>query len=557
MTTDEIKEQNPITTWVQDRGGKLRRSGGQLVTNFCPKVEHKTQHLCVSVSPEKGVWHCNDCEIGGTVIDWLMNEKGITLKDAIQQLGGDVNSTGTDNNTGVSTNGSPTFEPKGEPVKTYDYTDESGGLLFQVCRYEPKSFRQRQPKGEDWQWNLDGVTRVLYNLPKVLSSNIVCLTEGEKDADTLSSMGFAATTNAGGASSWLPAYAETLKGKEVYIFPDNDAAGEKRYRAILLSLEGKVKSAKKIVVPKEFKDVTDWLESLPENERAKPLCDLIEKTAHAIEPLPLYTIQEMEERYMDYVRELPRRAFSMNRLHPKFEQITKNLMPGELVMIMGDTGQGKTAVMQAIAKAANPIPTLFFQLELPLEAMFQRSVQMAAGCHEEDVLHDYKEGNFSMRERFKNLEHILTCDKSGLTMDNIEKLITMSELKFGKHPVLAMIDYMGLVRKEHSRSRYEAMAYSAEQAKVIAKRTNTIVFIGSQVGRPEKAEDGARVARKNIGLHDAKGAGELENSSNLVIGLTRPGPDMLVMKVLKNTRGPVGAELEFNFDGQCMQLTPL
>lgn len=30
-------------------------------------------------------------------------------------------------------------------VKTYDYVDEKEKLLFQVCRYEPKGFRQRRP----------------------------------------------------------------------------------------------------------------------------------------------------------------------------------------------------------------------------------------------------------------------------------------------------------------------------------------------------------------------------------------------------------------------------
>src|ERR1044071_4350667 len=30
-------------------------------------------------------------------------------------------------------------------VSTYDYTDENGALLFQVCRFEPKDFRQRRP----------------------------------------------------------------------------------------------------------------------------------------------------------------------------------------------------------------------------------------------------------------------------------------------------------------------------------------------------------------------------------------------------------------------------
>src|SRR5690242_11222873 len=30
-------------------------------------------------------------------------------------------------------------------IATYDYHDESGGLLYQVVRLEPKSFRQRRP----------------------------------------------------------------------------------------------------------------------------------------------------------------------------------------------------------------------------------------------------------------------------------------------------------------------------------------------------------------------------------------------------------------------------
>jgi hypothetical protein len=35
--------------------------------------------------------------------------------------------------------------PKANVVATYDYTDDKGGLLYQVVRYEPKSFRQRRP----------------------------------------------------------------------------------------------------------------------------------------------------------------------------------------------------------------------------------------------------------------------------------------------------------------------------------------------------------------------------------------------------------------------------
>ena len=53
----------------------------------------------------------------------------------------------------------------GKIVKTYDYKDESGQLLYQVVRYEPKDFRQRRPDGQGgWIWNLQGVRRVLYRL---------------------------------------------------------------------------------------------------------------------------------------------------------------------------------------------------------------------------------------------------------------------------------------------------------------------------------------------------------------------------------------------------------
>src|SRR6266566_4173798 len=51
-------------------------------------------------------------------------------------------------------------------IDSYDYTDANGTLLYQVCRFFPKDFRQRRPDGVGgWEWNLNGVRRVLYHLP--------------------------------------------------------------------------------------------------------------------------------------------------------------------------------------------------------------------------------------------------------------------------------------------------------------------------------------------------------------------------------------------------------
>ena len=82
-------------------------------------------------------------------------------------------------------------EDWGVIVRTYDYTDEDGKLLYQVCRFEPKTFRPRRPDGMGgWKWGYGDVRRVLYHLPEVIEASIVFICEGEKDVETLEILGF-------------------------------------------------------------------------------------------------------------------------------------------------------------------------------------------------------------------------------------------------------------------------------------------------------------------------------------------------------------------------------
>src|SRR5215831_10744207 len=77
-------------------------------------------------------------------------------------------------------------KPKGNIVATYDYRDDKGELLYQVCRFEPKSFRQRRPDGKGgWIWSVKDCRRIPYRLPELLKYPDACVfvCEGEKDAD--------------------------------------------------------------------------------------------------------------------------------------------------------------------------------------------------------------------------------------------------------------------------------------------------------------------------------------------------------------------------------------
>jgi 5S rRNA maturation endonuclease (ribonuclease M5) len=132
-------------------------------------------------------------------------------------------------------------------------------LLFQSLRYEPKGFSQRRPAGSgEWIDNLQGVRRVLYRLPKVVSAQSVLVVEGERDVHTLESLGFVATCNPMGAGNWLREYADVLRGKDVFVFPDADEPGRKHADQIVESLAG-IASTVHVVDVRIGKDVSDWV----------------------------------------------------------------------------------------------------------------------------------------------------------------------------------------------------------------------------------------------------------------------------------------------------------
>jgi hypothetical protein len=144
-------------------------------------------------------------------------------------------------------------------VAKYPYVNETGKLLFQVIRTEPKGFRQRRPNGKGWLWNLNGVRRVLYRLPEVIREDHVHICEGEKDCDSDRALGFTATCNPGGAGKWRAEYGECLRGKRVVIIADADEIGRKHAQQVAASLHLRAASVKVLELP-GAKDLSEWIE---------------------------------------------------------------------------------------------------------------------------------------------------------------------------------------------------------------------------------------------------------------------------------------------------------
>ena len=175
----------------------------------------------------------------------------------------------------------PELEPRRNSldiVATYDYRDADGALLSQVCRLDPKSFRQRRPDGQGWKWSTKGVRMVLYRLPELVAARDaangqpprVYVCEGEKDVDRLRTQwGLLATTNPMGAAKsgkWRGEFNPYLAGFDVVILPDNDAAGRAHAQQIVRNLAPVAASIRILELPglPEGGDVSDWLDRNPD-----------------------------------------------------------------------------------------------------------------------------------------------------------------------------------------------------------------------------------------------------------------------------------------------------
>lgn len=248
-------------------------------------------------------------------------------------------------------------------ARTYSYTDEAGGPLFQVVRFEPKDFRQRRPDGKGgWTWNLNGVRRVLYRLPRVLETakagGVVYVVEGEKDGEALEKLGLVATCNAGGAGKWRPEYAETFRGvKGAVTLPDNDPSGRAHARDVARSLHAAGVPVKVLELPglPEKGDVSDWLAAGGTRARL----DELRKAAPRWEPASEADGMRVAEPEADGS---PAVLVKVSSVEPeRVEWLWMHRIPrGKVTVLDGDPGLGKSTVtldLAARVSKGRPMPS--------------------------------------------------------------------------------------------------------------------------------------------------------------------------------------------------------
>jgi hypothetical protein len=229
----------------------------------CPNCGGEDRFVITS-NHKKKVFRCRHCQLAkrenaaGDVIKLVMFLDECSFHEAVETLTGRPMPP-------------PERESKlGKIVDEYSYTDESGDLLFQVVRFDPKAFRQRRPDGKGgWIWNLDGVRLVPYRLPAILAAvkagQPMLVVEGEKDVATAEALGLVATCAPGGVGmGWRDSYDQHFAGADVIVVPDNDddpSKGPAYARIIASHLDRVARRVRWLALPSTVKDLSAWREA--------------------------------------------------------------------------------------------------------------------------------------------------------------------------------------------------------------------------------------------------------------------------------------------------------
>ncbi|HKT88466.1 MAG TPA: AAA family ATPase [Candidatus Sulfotelmatobacter sp.] len=292
---------------------------------------HDDKHASLSINMQEGTWKCHaGCGEGG-LIDFEMKASACDREQAKANA--------------AKIFGTNLFGSGGQPEAVYRYRDAQGRLVFEKLRYRGKRFVQRRPVGKGYEYNLDGVEKLLYNLPEVLIANEIIVTEGEKDADNVTSairaLGqpdhhVAATTNFDGAGKWNDEYNPYFLGKRVVILADNDDIGRQHAQRVAAEIHSYAVGVKVVLLPglTEHGDVSDFLS----NHTAQELLEEIGRT-------PQWFPNEDAPTW--------RSAFkSYDELDQgKFAFLIEKFLPHGITFFGGLPGTGKTWLALSVAKA--------------------------------------------------------------------------------------------------------------------------------------------------------------------------------------------------------------
>jgi replicative DNA helicase len=263
----------------------------------------------------------------------------------------------------------------------------------------------------------------------------------------------------------------------------------------------------------------------------------------------IISFSKRQERYGEYVKSIKSARFKT--YFSLLDRQIRGVAPGELLIIIAYAASFKTAFLQNLLLRGSEetgLFHLFFSLEMPVEKVFEREMQIQGGVSGWDVERHFSGDRESLgvvAGLHRTGSHgLLVCDRPRLTLEKIGRYVEIARQKYGKIGAIG-IDYLGLVQAP-GKTLFEKTAYVSIEAKNLAKELNVPVIMLCQINR-------AAATGGEIETHSAKGGGDIEAAADFMLGFQIEKEDKLTCKILKNRNGPAGSKFLVELDRTALQ----
>jgi replicative DNA helicase len=243
----------------------------------------------------------------------------------------------------------------------------------------------------------------------------------------------------------------------------------------------------------------------------------------------------------------------------ELDQLTDGMHGGELIIVAGRPGMGKTAFCMNIArnvalglKNGEPQPVAVFSIEMSTDSLLMRML-----CTEAKInSHRVRKGSLQQFEMGRLVEAASRLFKAPIFVDDRSKLdiqtlrASLRRLQREQKIKLAVVDYLQIMDADgNGENRQTEITHISRGLKAIAKELNIPIMVASQLRRPEKGGE-----EKKPKLSDLRESGSIEQEADVVILIDRKqyhdtqSEDFTAkIDIAKQRSGPTG-ELELVFE---------
>jgi archaellum biogenesis ATPase FlaH len=263
----------------------------------------------------------------------------------------------------------------------------------------------------------------------------------------------------------------------------------------------------------DFKDVCDWLRALPETNLVEAIAN-----AEAVLSSDIVGASEITKSFISYLDAIEKDKYVTLRFSPTLSNALR-LMPGKLVGVAGDSGKGKSTLVEQIALEALADGKNVFMIsaemkpaEVALKMVrnarginyYDKEVLRGLSAAERQSLHEF---TMLLLKRLKMFARFGNCGVDEIE-EKIHELVAANVA-----PDLIIIDHILAIASEGSTEQLE---HIAKNLKALAERHAVPIIVLSHV-RKQMQQNKRTVYRPQ--LSDIYNSGGLGRYADVVLGV--------------------------------------